>query len=95
MSNKVITLELDNDAQELLQVEELEFHVTLTLYNDCINTLQPNNKVAPMHNFLVRSSANDATKNAVNKAREQALTSDIFGLVIDEFKPKVEFTVKK
>ena len=93
--DKNITLELDPEAQELLGVEEMKFKVTLITYNDAVNGIQPNNKVSPMHNFLVRCSDDDATKAAVKKAYQEALTTDLFGQVMEEFKPKVSFTVKK
>ncbi|AMO55989.1 putative phage tail assembly chaperone [Endozoicomonas montiporae] len=90
-----ITLELDPEAQELLGIEEMNFKVTLIMYNDCVNGIQPSSKVAPMHNFLVRCSADDETKAAVKKAYQEALTTDLFGLVMEEYKPKVDFAVKK
>ncbi|WP_420588196.1 putative phage tail assembly chaperone [Bacterioplanoides sp.] len=75
--------------------KELMFKVTLEDYNNCINALQMENKVAPMHNFLVITSANENTKEAVKQAFHDALTSDLFGAVVKEFKPDVAITVKK
>ena len=75
--------------------KELTFQVSLDDWNRCVNSLQPDNKIAPMHNFLINVSANDETKELVKQAYDDALTSDLFGAVINEFKPKVEITVKK
>ena len=75
--------------------KELKFNVTLEDYNECVNALQATNKIAPMHNFLVSVSANDATKEAVKQAYEDALTSELFGVLINNFKPDIEITVKK
>ncbi len=75
--------------------KDLTFNVTLEYYNNCVNALQMDNKVAPMHNFLIAVSANEKTTDAVNKAYQDALTSDLFGVVVKEFKPDVEITVKK
>lgn len=75
--------------------QELTFNVTLEDYNQCVNALQADNKVAPMHNFLVSVSANDPTREAVKVAYEDALTSELFGAVVRQFKPDVEITVKK
>ncbi len=94
-SEKKIVLELDPNAQEFLGVEEMAFKVTLVTYNDCVNSIQPNSKVAPMHNFLVRCADNDETKTAVKKAYQEAMTQDLFAAVLEEYKPKVSFTAKK
>ncbi len=75
--------------------KELTFQVSLDDYNRCVNALQPDNKIAPMHNFLINVSGNDETKESVKHAYQDALTSDLFGAVIKEFKPDVEITVKK
>ncbi|ELU12285.1 hypothetical protein CAPTEDRAFT_117495 [Capitella teleta] len=75
--------------------KEMTFSVSLDDWNRCVNALQPDNKIAPMHNFLINVSANDETKELVKQAYNDALTSDIFGAVIKEFKPDVEITVKK
>lgn len=75
--------------------KELTFNVTLEAYNNCVNALQMDNKVAPMHNFLISVSGDDKTKEAVKQAFKDALTSDLFGVLVKEFKPDVEITVKK
>lgn len=75
--------------------KELTFNVTLDDWNRCVNALQPDNKVSPMHNFLINTANDDATKQSVNQAYQEALTSELFGVVSSEFKPKVSITVKK
>ena len=47
---------------------ELVFTVTLEDYNQCVNALQTDNKVAPMHNFLTNVAANEATIEGVKEA---------------------------
>ena len=79
----------------LMGDKELTFNVTLEAYNNCVNSLQVDNKVAPMHNFLISVSGDEDTKGRVNYARDNALTADLFGVVVKEFKPDVEITVKK
>ncbi len=78
-----------------MEDDELVFDINLDDYNRCVNSLQPDNKVNPMHNFLINTAANNKTKEAVNRAWNEALTADLFGVVIGEFKPKVDITVKK
>ncbi len=85
--NKNITIQMGDSL--------LNFTITLEDWNRCVNALQANNKVAPMHNFLINVSSNDDTKKAVNQAYEDALTADLFGVVAQEFKPNVEIAVKK
>ena len=75
--------------------KDLIFKVTLEDYNNCVNALQPDNKVAPMHNFLVMTSASEKTKESVKQAFNDALTGELFGAVVNEYKPKVKITVKK
>ena len=75
--------------------KELLFQISLDDWNRCVNSLQPDNKVAPMHNFLINVSANDDTKAAVRQVYDDALTAELFGVVSKEYKPDVEFTVKK
>lgn len=87
MKSKEITLQVGQ--------QDLTFNVSLEAYNQCINTLQPNNKVAPMHNFLVNVAKDEKTRKAVNQIYEDALTSEVFGALVNEFKPSVEITVKK
>ncbi|WP_067522432.1 putative phage tail assembly chaperone [Endozoicomonas ascidiicola] len=73
----------------------LTFQIGLTEYNDLINKMQPKNKVQPAHNFMVRCSANDETRAIVKQCYEDALTMDLFGEVLEGYKPNVEFAVKK
>lgn len=75
--------------------KELTFVVSLDDYNRCVNALQTDNKISPMHNFLINVSDNEETKAAVNQAYQDALTSELFGVVVKEYKPDVEITVKK
>ena len=75
--------------------QELNFDISLEDYNQCVNSLQPDNKVNPMHNFLMNTAANNATKEAVKQAWSDAITADLFGVVVGEFKPKVDITIKK
>lgn len=87
MNTKIIELQIGD--------KDLIFNVTLEAYNQCVNAIQMNNKVAPMQNFLMSVAANDSTKEAVKQAYQDALTSDLFGALVKEFKPDVEITVKK
>ena len=73
----------------------LTFQIGLADYNDCINKMQPKNKVQPAHNFMARCAANDETRELVKQCYQDALTMDLFGEVLEGYKPAVEFAVKK
>ena len=73
----------------------LTFQIGLADYNDCINKMQPKNKVQPAHNFMMRCAADEDTRAIVKLCYEDALTMDLFGEVLEGYKPAVEFAVKK
>ncbi|MET4706731.1 putative phage tail assembly chaperone [Endozoicomonas lisbonensis] len=79
----------------MMDDRELKFEIGLADYNNCINKMQQKNKVQPIHMFLISCAADDDTKAAVKECYEDALTMDLFGEVLEGYKPKVEFTVKK
>ena len=85
----------DKKITLMINQSRLTFMVNIIAYNRCINSLQPENKTTPMFNFLQNCAADDETKKLVREYYEQGLAPDIFGVLIDEFKPDVEITVKK
>lgn len=87
MNSKTITIEMGDSL--------LSFTVTLEEWTRCVNALNVDNKVGPMHNFLIRVANNDDTKKLVNQAYQDGLTCDLFGVLVQEFKPDVEIRVKK
>lgn len=72
---------------------ELKFNVTLADYDRFVNETMPNNKVAPAKNFLNRT-ANDECKDAVKELCAQGMAMELAAVVIEEYKPKIDFAVK-
>lgn len=87
MHCKKITLSIDG--------VDYEFNITGDAYEQLQNEMQPDNKVAPMHNFLMRTLANQENKDTLKKLCEQGLTLEIAGKLVEEFRPQVEILVKK
>lgn len=76
--------------------EELGFDVTTENYNGYLNDIMPNNKVAPAHNFVMRSVV-DGDKEQLRKVLSDSpgAAMQICGLLQQEFAPAIEISVKK
>ena len=74
---------------------ELSFNITVEAYYRCVNALQPDNKTGPMHNFLIHCASDEATRKSIKQFYEHGRVPDIFGVLVSEFKPDIEITVKK
>ncbi|KTF14834.1 putative phage tail assembly chaperone [Pseudoalteromonas sp. H105] len=86
--NKKITLTIAG--------KELSFDVTTENYNGYLNDIMPNNKVAPSHNFVMRSVV-ESDKDELRKVLESSpgAAMQISGLLQQEFAPAIEISVKK
>ena len=74
---------------------ELGFDVTLDAFNVYANEMQPNNKVNPSHNFLMRT-VNAECKDELKKLLElPGIAIDVAAAVISNYKPAVTITVGK
>ncbi|USD19765.1 putative phage tail assembly chaperone [Microbulbifer variabilis] len=76
--------------------EEFSFLVTRADYNKYVNSLVPNSKVAPSHNFLVATVSDEGKTSLLNilsssPGSEIAIT----GEVLAEYMPDLAITVKK
>lgn len=74
----------------------INFQVTRESYNKLINKLGPNNKVAPMHNFLVET-VQDEDKAALLEvlAAVPGAEVNIGGELVEAYSPDLEISVKK
>lgn len=74
----------------MINGEEILFAPTVELQEQLINETQPNNKVAPMHNFLIRSvcaESKDALKPfLVNPAHTLMIAEKVASAFIPEIK---------
>ncbi len=75
---------------------EFKFEHTASDYNDYINGLMPDNKIAPAHNLLVRT-VNKDQKDDLKKvlANSPGAEIQIAALLNQEFAPALEISVKK
>ena len=80
-----------------LQIGELDFTFTLAPQDvtKYFNAVTPNNKVAPSNNLLtttVQAGQLDALRPFL---RNPVLTMQLAGLLLEEYAPDIEVTVKK
>ncbi len=75
---------------------DFSFTVTADDYNNYMNALMPNDKVAPAHQLVVRTVAS-TQKEALAELLESnsGAAMVIAGSLITEFAPKLEISVKK
>ncbi|MCP2230148.1 putative phage tail assembly chaperone [Erwinia aphidicola] len=73
---------------------DITFNPDMATYNKYINEVAMNNKVAPAHNFLVRT-VEAGSKEALLKFMEiPGATLQIVGKLLEEYTPELEITVK-
>ncbi|WP_319780795.1 putative phage tail assembly chaperone [Maridesulfovibrio sp.] len=78
-----------------VQDKDLEFNVEVAHYNSYINEMQPNNKVTPAHNFLMRTVA-DSCKNSLKELLKLPGASiQIAAAILEEYTPDLEIRVGK
>ena len=73
---------------------ELTFTVSLQDYNDYVNAIKPDDKVAPSLNFL-RRTVDPEQKELLKSFTDQGLHVELAGTLIQEFRPALEIAVKK
>ncbi|KJG26035.1 hypothetical protein UB37_02080 [Photobacterium iliopiscarium] len=76
--------------------ESLSFVPTEVDYNDYINELMPDNKVAPAHNFVFNTAVEES-KPAVREiaATNPSAVVQIAAVLMQEFAPALDIKVKK
>tara|TARA_Y100000310_G_scaffold71917_1_gene67757 strand:- start:10609 stop:10872 length:264 start_codon:yes stop_codon:yes gene_type:complete len=76
--------------------KDLSFDVSTENYNGYLNDVMPDNKVAPSHNFVMRSVV-ESDKDELRKVLESSpgAAMQISGLLQKEFAPAIEISVKK
>lgn len=87
MANKKITLTVDD--------KDIEFLVTSAAYSKFVNTMTPTNKIQPAHNFVMNTVTDDSRKDAIDILKKDGAGLQLSGLLIEEFQPDLNITVKK
>ncbi|PSW14420.1 hypothetical protein C9J01_08260 [Photobacterium rosenbergii] len=88
MNEQLITL--------VIASKELAFKPSEVEYNDYMNELMPDNKVAPAHNFLF-NTVDDGCKEALREITNAnpGAAVQITAAVMAEYAPQLEISVKK
>ncbi|AGB11030.1 TPA: putative phage tail assembly chaperone [Vibrio parahaemolyticus] len=74
----------------------LSFAPTEVEYNDYMNELMPDNKVAPAHNFLFNTVVEDSKHDLREiTSSNPGAAVQIAASVMEEYAPKLEIKVKK
>lgn len=74
---------------------EFAFRIETSDYNAYINDLKPDNKITPSVNFVRRTLVDKNRRSELDELCDQGLAVDIAGMLIEEFRPKLEIAVKK
>ncbi|WP_445357283.1 putative phage tail assembly chaperone [Microbulbifer sp. ANSA002] len=76
--------------------KEFVFNVTRSDYNKYINSVTPNSKVAPSHNFLVNTVQAEDKSALVDLLKvSPGAEVQIAGAVLEEYTPDLGITAKK
>ncbi|WP_035075179.1 putative phage tail assembly chaperone [Maridesulfovibrio zosterae] len=78
-----------------VQDKKFDFDVELTVYNQYINEMMPNNKVTPAHNFLMRSIIPEHKDELAEMLKIPSASLQIAAAVVEEYTPDLEITVGK
>ena len=73
--------------------EKIDFNVTADSYEKLIDELQPNSKVTPMHNFLMRTVTPETKEMLVPFMSNPGNVTEICGKVMEEYSPKLKITL--
>lgn len=72
---------------------QIEFNVDETAQEHLIDAMQADNKVAPMHTFLMRTVTPETKEKLKPFLKNPASTMEIGSKLIEEFTPKLQITV--
>ena len=76
--------------------ESLSFVPTEVDYNDYINELMPDNKVAPAHNFVFNTAVEESKSELrILVGSDPSAVVQIAGVLMQEFAPALDIKVKK
>lgn len=91
--SKRIELEFTDESSGLDRT--LTFNVSPLDYNEYINNLKHDDKVAPANNFVMQVLEGDEHKDFLRGMISGGLGLEIAAELLKQYKPKVRFAVKK
>lgn len=71
----------------------LTFCPTPEIYNDYINAMMPNNKVAPSHNFVMRCAAAECKDTVRELLGMPGASLQIAGAIVEQYAPDLNIMV--
>ncbi|SOB60532.1 Phage protein [Pseudodesulfovibrio profundus] len=84
---KTITLDIND--------KPITFHIEPDDYNRFLNEMQPNNKVSPAHNFLMRTVDEGCKEELKELLLIPGAPLTIVGDLVEEYTPDLRITVGK
>ncbi|MDG9666726.1 putative phage tail assembly chaperone [Hahella sp. CR1] len=91
---------MSNPTTQLIDVsaagQDFSFNVTREAYNKYVNAVTPTNKIAPSHNFLVGTVAQEQRDALVKLIRDTpGAEVQLAGAVLEEYTPDLGIVAKK
>ncbi|WP_257274271.1 putative phage tail assembly chaperone [Endozoicomonas sp. SESOKO4] len=86
---------MEKTIKATVNSKELSFNVTTEEYNQYINEMQMDNKIAPAKNFLVRTVDKDSKKELSELLKLPGLEIQLASKVINDFLPDITIEMGK
>lgn len=86
---------MDKQITLIVDDEDILFNVGADDYNAFVNEMQPNNKVTPAHNFLVRTVNSDNKEQLLEKLKLPGAALQLVGSLVQEYLPDISVSVGK
>ena len=86
---------MDKTVILIVNDEEMAFDVTLEAFNAYMNEMTPASKVAPSHNFLVRTVREESKSALTELLKLPGAPLELAGAVVEDYKPDLRITVGK
>ena len=81
--------------KKVVNGKDLEFNIEIAHYNRYINEMQPNNKITPAHNFLMRTVSAETKDNLKELLELPGAAIQIAAAVLEDYMPDLEIKVGK
>jgi hypothetical protein len=78
-----------------IQDRDVTFAPTVDVYNDYLNSMMPNNKVAPAHNFVMRCAVPEDKDHVRELLKLPGAAIQIAGTIVEQYTPDLNIMVGK
>ncbi|WBF68255.1 putative phage tail assembly chaperone [Desulfovibrio subterraneus] len=86
-------METANKIVLTIQGRKVTFAPSLDIYNDYINAMMPNNKVAPARNFVMRCVDAEDKDHVRELLDKPGAPIQIAGAIMEQYTPDLQITV--